>query len=263
MLTPSEVVRLAIQRGLGTIALTDHDTLGGVAKAQRAAAGSGLEVISGTEVSSEGEWGDLHILGYYVSLTSDPLNKMMQEMQNSRLGRARKMVQRLGELGMPLEWEHVQALAGGESVGRPHVARALLERGYVVTLQDAFDHFLANGGPAYVPRLKLTPEKVIRTIIAAGGVPVLAHPGYYWDILERLPEFVGYGLCGLETYYPNHSPAEIKSLERLCQKYNLIPTGGSDFHGPGFEEGAPLGSVDVPAKCVAQLREKKQQWENV
>lgn len=255
VLTPSEVVRLAAERGLDVIALTDHDTLNGVAEAQRAAADTELEVIAGVEISSEGEWGDLHILGYYVSLESGPLQEMMQAMQNARLGRARKMVERLGELGMPLEWEDVRALAGGESVGRPHVARALLKRGYVVTLQDAFDRFLANGGPAYVPRLKLTPAEVIHAIIEAGGVASLAHPGYYWTALELLPEFVGYGLRGVEVHYPNHSPDEIKALLRLCRKHGLIATGGTDFHGPGFEEGAPLGSVYVPPECVEQLRE--------
>ncbi|MBU0705261.1 MAG: PHP domain-containing protein, partial [Chloroflexi bacterium] len=145
VLMPSEVVGLAAECGLDTIALTDHDTLGGVAEAQRAAAGSGLEVIAGVEISSEGEWGDLHILGYYVNPESDPLQKITQAMRDARVGRARKMVELLGEMGMPLEWEEVRELAGGESVGRPHVARALLNRGYVVTLQDAFDRFLANG----------------------------------------------------------------------------------------------------------------------
>ncbi|MBU0704903.1 MAG: hypothetical protein KKC18_13670, partial [Chloroflexi bacterium] len=113
---------------------------------------------------------------------------------------------------------------------------------------------LANGGPAYVPRLKLTPAEVIQTIVEAGGVPVLAHPGHYWAILERLPEFIGYGLRGLETYYPNHSPTEVKTLLGLCREHGLIATGGTDFHGPGFEEGAPLGSVYVPPECVEQLR---------
>lgn len=254
MLTPSEVVGLAAERGLDTIALTDHDTLSGVAEAQRAAAGSGLEVIAGVEISSEGEWGDLHILGYYVNPESDPLQEMTRAMRDARVGRARKMVELLGEMGMPLEWEEVQELAGGESVGRPHVARALLNRGYVATLQDAFDRFLANGGPAHVPRLKLTPAEVIQTVVEAGGVPVLAHPGHYWAILERLTEFIGYGLRGLETYYPNHSPTEVETLLGLCREHRLIATGGTDFHGPGFEEGAPLGSVYVPPECVEQLR---------
>ncbi len=253
--TPSEVVHLALERGLDVIALTDHDTLGGVAEAQRAADGTGLEVIAGIEVSSEGEWGNLHILGYYVDLENGPLQKMMQAMRDSRLGRARKMVRRLGGMGMPLEWEDVRALASGGSVGRPHVARALVNRGHVATIQEAFDRFLADDGPAYVPRLKLTPAEVIQAIIGAGGVASLAHPGHYWTALELLPEFVGYGLCGLEVYYPDHSPDEIEALLTLCREHGLLATGGSDFHGPGFGEGAPLGSVYVPLECVQQLRE--------
>jgi predicted metal-dependent phosphoesterase TrpH len=248
---------LALERDVQVLALTDHDTVGGVAEAQQAAVGTGLEVISGVEISSEGEWGDLHILGYYVDPTSDVLQELMQAMRDARLGRARKMVQRLAELGMPLEWEEVQSLAGGDSVGRPHVARALLHRGYVVTLQDAFDRYLANGGPAHVPRLKVPLSQVIQTILKAGGVPVLAHPGHYQTALERLPKFVGYGLRGLEVYYPDHTPHEIESLLRLCREHDLLATGGTDFHGPGAEEGAPLGSIDVPSECVDRLREAR------
>ncbi len=246
---------MARERGLAVIALTDHDTLGGVAEAQQAAAGSELEVITGVEISSEGEWGDLHILGYYVDPENGPLQEMMQAMRDARLGRARKMIERLGKLGMPLEWEEVRVLAGGDSVGRPHVARALVNRGYVKTMQEAFDRFLANGGPAHVPRLKLTPSEVIQMIVEAGGVAVLAHPGHYWTALELLPEFVGYGLRGVEVYYPHHSPEQIEMLLGLCREYGLLVTGGTDFHGPAASEGAPLGSVYVPWECAERLRE--------
>ncbi|MFQ6102411.1 MAG: PHP domain-containing protein [Anaerolineae bacterium] len=254
--TPSEVVYLSLERGLAVIALTDHDTLGGVAEAQQAAVGTGLEVIAGVEVNSEGAWGDLHFLGYYVDPENRPLREKLQAMRDARVGRARKMVQRLSEMGMPLEWEEVRALASGESVGRPHVARALLNRGYVKTMQEAFDRFIANGGPAYVPRLRLIPPEVIQAIIEAGGVPVLAHPSHSGPAaVERIPEFVGYGLRGVEVYYPGHSPEEIEMLLELCREYGLLATGGTDFHGPGSSEGAPLGSVYVPLECVERLRE--------
>jgi len=241
---------------LAVIALTDHDTLGGVAEAQQAAVGTGLEVIAGVEVNSESAWGDLHFLGYYVDPENGPLREKLQAMRDARMGRARKMVKRLSEMGMPLEWEEVRALAGGDSVGRPHVARALLNRGYVKTLQEAFDHLIGNGGPAYVPRRRLTPPEAIQAIIEAGGVPVLAHPAYSGAAaVERMPEFVGYGLRGVEVYYPDHSPEEIEMLLGLCREYGLLVTGGSDFHGPGVEEGAPLGSVHVPLECAERLRE--------
>ena len=253
--TPSEVVYKALERGLSVIALTDHDTLAGVAEAQQAAAGTGLEIIAGVEVNSEGDWGDLHFLGYYVDPENGPLREKLQAMRDARVGRARKMVERLREMGMGLEWEEVRALAGGDSVGRPHVARALLNRGYVATMQEAFDRFINNDGPAYVPRLRLTPPEVIEAIIGAGGVPVLAHPGHYWTALERLSKFVEYGLRGVEVYYPDHSPKEIETLLELCREYGLLVTGGTDFHGPTVREGAPLGSVYVPLECVERLRE--------
>lgn len=247
---------MALERGLAVIALTDHDTLGGVAEAQQAAVGTGLEVIAGVEVNSEGDWGDLHFLGYYVDPENGPLRERLQAMQNARVGRAHQMVERLREMGMPLEWEEVRALTGGDSVGRPHLARALLNRGYVATTQEAFDRFIGNDGPAYFPRLRLTPLEVIQAIIEAGGLPVLAHPAYCGAAaVERIPEFVGYGLRGVEVYYPHHAPEEIEMLLGLCREYGLLVTGGSDFHGPGAEEGAPLGSVYVPLECVERLRE--------
>jgi predicted metal-dependent phosphoesterase TrpH len=250
--TPSEVVLLALERGLAVIALTDHDTLGGVAEAQQAALGTGLEVIAGVEVNSEGEWGDLHFLGYYV----DPENGPLRAIQDVRVERARKMVERLGEMGMALEWEAVRALAGGRSVGRPHVARALFNRGYVETLQEAFGRFIGRDGPAYVPRLRLTPSEAIQMIAVAGGVPVIAHPAHSGPAaVARIPEFVGYGLRGVEVYYPHHSPEEIEMLLELCREYGLLVTGGSDFHGSGVEGGMSLGEVYVPLECAERLQE--------
>ncbi len=254
--TPSELVCMALERGLTVIALTDHDTLGGVAEAQQAAVGTGLEVIAGMEVNSEGDWGDLHILGYYVDLNNGPLQEQLEAVQDVRVGRARKMIERLTEMGMPLAWDDVRALAGGASVGRPHVARALVNRGYVKTTKEAFDRFIANDGPAYVPRMRLSPSEVIQTIIGAGGVPVLAHAAHSGkQALALIPEMVGYGLRGLEVYYPHHSPEQIEMLLGLCREHGLLVTGGSDFHGPGSSEGAQLGSVHVPLECAERLRE--------
>jgi predicted metal-dependent phosphoesterase TrpH len=254
--TPSEVVHLALEQGLAAIALTDHDTLGGVAEAQRAAVGTRLEVIAGVEVNSEGDWGDLHFLGYYVDPENDFLREQLQAMQDARVGRARKMLEHLRDMGMTLEWGKVRALASGDSVGRPHVGRALLDRGYVKTVQEAFDRFISRDGPAYVPRLRLTPPEVIRAITGAGGVPVIAHPAHSGAAaVEHIPELVEHGLRGVEVYYPHHSPEDIETLLGLCRDYGLIATGGSDFHGQGVMEGITLGSVLVPWDCVEQLRE--------
>lgn len=254
VLSPSEVVSTALARGLSVLALTDHDTLSGVAEAQAAAAGTGLEVIPGAEVNSEGAWGDLHILGYCLDPESPLLKKRLEAMRDARLGRARKMLEKLGQMGMPLDWEEVRALAAGESVGRPHVARALLNRGYVTSIQAAFDRYIANDGPAYVPRLRLTPAEVIEAIRTAGGVAVLAHP-VHSSAVDLIPELVPLGLQGLEVYYPGHSQRDVQELLALCRRYGLLATGGSDFHGPGYEEGAPIGSVVVPLECVERLKD--------
>lgn len=253
-LSPSEVVSLALRRGLRLLALTDHDTLEGVAEAQRAAYGTRLEVIAGVEINAENKGGTLHILGYYVDLENALLQEWLQAMREARAHRARQTVERLREMGMALEMEEVEWLAGGNSIGRPHLARALLSQGYVATLQEAF-RFLAPGGPAYVPRPRLEPAEAIRAILGAGGLPVLAHPAHSGAAaLSRIAELVSYGLRGLEVYYPRHSPAEVRMLRALCRTYGLLATGGTDFHGPGADEGAPLGSVYVPWACADRLR---------
>jgi len=255
-LTPSEVVRLALERALSTIALTDHDTLGGVTEAQQAALGTGLEVIPGLEINSEGEWGDLHFLGYYVDPGNEPLREMLQAIRDARVERARRMVERLGKMGMPLKWEKVRASAGGDSIGRPHVAQALLNRGYVETLPEAFARFIGNDGPAYVPHLRFTPPEVIGAIREAGGVSVIAHPAHTGpEAVDRIPEFAAHGLGGVEVYYPHQPPEAIDRLLALCREHRLLATGGSDFHGSGVAGGTQLGSVHVPPECAERLRD--------
>jgi len=254
-LTPSEVVRLAQGHDLSVIALTDHDTLGGVAEAQQAAMHTGLEIVAGLEINSEGEWGDLHFLGYYVDPENESLREKLQAIRDTRVNRARAMLDRLATMGMPLKWEEVRASAAGDSIGRPHVAQALLKQGYVETLPEAFVRFIGNDGPAYVPRLRLTPPEVIQAIRQAGGVPVIAHPGLTGpEAVDRIPEFVAYGLGGVEVYYPQHPPETVNRLLALCREHKLLATGGSDFHGLDVAGGTQLGSVHVPFECTERLR---------
>ena len=252
-LSPSEVVRYALSQGLIALALTDHDTLGGIAEAQRAAEGADLDVIPGTEINSKWEGGALHLLGYYVDPDHPVLKRRLQRMRNARLDRAHAMLDRLEDLGLPMDWEDVDAMAQGQSMGRPHIARALLNRGYVDSIQEAFDRYISPGGAAYVPRLRLTPGEVIESIHAAGGVAVLAHPGPSGAV-DIIPRLVSLGLQGLEVYYPRQSSSDVQLLLDLCQRYGLIATGGSDFHAEDHEEGATLGSVFVPVECIEELR---------
>jgi predicted metal-dependent phosphoesterase TrpH len=253
--TPSEIVHLAIERGLSTIAITDHDTLVGIEEAQQAASGTPLEVIPGVEINAEGAWGDLHFLGYFVHPEHEKLRGQLQANRDARRERARNMVRSLTDLGMPLAWGEVRALTDGGTIGRPHIAQALLSRDYVATFAEAFERFIGRDGPAYLPHLRLEPQEAIQTIVEAGGVSVLAHPAHSGPaVVDAVPDLVRLGLRGIEVYHPDHSPQDVKGLLEISHAYGLIATGGSDYHGPGVDRGGALGSPSASPGCVEQLR---------
>jgi 3',5'-nucleoside bisphosphate phosphatase len=249
--TPSEVVGLAQAAGLRTIAITDHDTLGGLAEAVAAARGTGLEVIRGVEISTEAPDAEVHILGYYVNDANQEFGTALVRLRNARMERAQAMLNKLQALRITLSWSRVHELAQGGTVGRPHIARALQEAGYVSSVQEAFDRFLGRGRPAYVSRYKVTPAEAIRLIRLAEGVAVLAHP---WELTALLPGLVAEGLAGLETYYANYAPEVKAILRRQAEHYGLLCTGGSDFHGLDLLPENRLGTGKVPPECLAALR---------
>lgn len=249
--TPAEIAREAGARGLVAIAITDHDTTAGLDEALEAAKATALKIVPGIELSAELGSEEVHILGYYLAHHDRILNDKLDVLRRARRDRARKMVERLRELGMPLEWDRVEEIAQGSSaLGRPHVAYALEEKGYVSSFNEAFDLYIGVKRPAYVPRYKLTPVEAIAMIIAAEGLPVLAHP---WGQERFLPELVEAGLVGLEAYYPSHTTEQTELLVRLSERYGLVPTGGSDFHGYGRSVGDVLGMVSVPMKSLRRL----------
>ncbi len=248
--TPEEVVAMARTLGLRAIAITDHESTQGVGPAERAARGTGLAVVPGVEISTESALGEVHILGYFVEPESHDLEARLREIREARVLRARRMVERLAALGMPLNWERVRQLAAGESVGRPHIARALLEQGYVASTEQAFALYIGTGGPAYVSRLKVTPAEAIALIRSARGVPVLAHP---LQVTELVPALARAGLKGLEASYTGYSAEEVRFLEDTARRHGLIATGGSDFHGPDVGCGE-LGAATAPYDVVEQLR---------
>jgi predicted metal-dependent phosphoesterase TrpH len=252
-LQPAQLVRLAHQRGLDVIALTDHDTTDGIAEAQAASRPLGLEVIAGVEINTESDDGDVHFLGYFVNPYDAAFQTHLATLRNARLGRARLMVEKLAQLGLPLDWSRVQAIAGEGAVGRPHVARALLERGHIATLSEAFEKYIGHEGPAYVPRYRLTPEQAIAAIHAAGGVVSLAHPAAAGTV-PLAPRLAAAGLDALEVYYSEHSEDEREMLLALAREHDLVPTGGSDFHALDDPTHATLGAVWVPPVAVEQLR---------
>jgi len=250
-LTPTELVHLALKKDIQVIALTDHDTTQGIQEALDAARGTGLTVIPGVEVSTDVPGPhELHILGYHIDYHHVGLQQHLACLYRSRLDRARRMLDRLAETGCPLSWEYVTSLSNGGVIGRPHIAQALVDARYVDSVESAFRLYIGRGAPAYVERLKLIPEDIIEVILDAGGVPVLAHPS---RVIEHIPALSRAGLLGLEAYYPSYPEPEQRFLANLARRYNLIATGGSDFHGPGITEADDIGIADVPNAAVEQL----------
>jgi predicted metal-dependent phosphoesterase TrpH len=249
--TPSELVQVALGKGLEAIALTDHDTTGGVEEALQAAHGTGLAVIPGVEISTDVPGtNELHILGYHINVHHTELETRLSALREARIGRAQKTLARLAQTGCPIEWDHLVELSQGDVIGRPHIAQALVDAGHVDNVHMAFRHYLAKGRPAYVERYKLAPKEAIKVILAAGGVPVLAHPR---SVLAHIPELVRAGLAGLEAHYPTYPEPERVFLAKLAKKHGLIVTGGSDFHGPGITDADELGVVYVPRSAVTAL----------
>ncbi|MDH4208298.1 MAG: PHP domain-containing protein [Anaerolineae bacterium] len=252
VLSPAEVVRAAVEKGLIAIAITDHDTIDGLDEALAAAAGTGLEVVPGIELSAEHGDQEVHILGYYLDHQDVTLRDKLGLLRRARRERAWKMVGRLAGMGMPVSWELVAQIAGATSAfGRPHIAQALLDAGFVGSMDEAFDRYIGLKGPAYVARYKLSPEEALSVIADAGGVPVLAHP---WRREDLVPRLVANGLAGVEAYYPKYSTEESRALAQLAERYGLIATGGSDFHGYGDGAAQLLGQVPLPEGSVERLR---------
>lgn len=250
-LSPTEIVHKALEIGLAAIAITDHDTTGGIAEALEAARGTHLEVIPGVEISTDISQSEIHILGYYVAYRDPSLCSKLALFRDSRLARARRMVAKLIRMGVPLDWGRVQQIAGEAAVGRPHIARAMLQQGYVSSIDEAFHLYIGRNGPAYVERHRLSPAEAVQIILAASGLPVMAHPLHASHLV---PELAKNGLVGLEAYYPGYTPDETRFLLDLAAKYGLIVTGGSDFHGGTILPGHELGGVVVPQAVVENLR---------
>jgi predicted metal-dependent phosphoesterase TrpH len=256
LLAPARVVVTAREHGVGTLALTDHDTTAGVEEALAEGRRVHLDVIPGVEINTDVDEYEVHVLGYYIDCARAGLQAFLARMRAGRIDRARAMVERLAALQAPVEWARVQAIAAGASIGRPHIARALVEARRAATVQDAFERFLGRHAPAYVPRLKVTPEEAVEAICTGGGVAVLAHPGWSSSgpVIERVPRLVAHGLGGIEAYYPDHTPEMIASYVAVAERYHLIVTGGTDFHGGGLATRVPPGSVAVPAEVLPALR---------
>lgn len=249
---PAEVVEKAGKAGLTALAVTDHDTIRGVAPALEAGREIGITVLPGVELAAEEEDGEVHLLGYLFDPHHPLLREELARLEKARLARVERMVEKIRALGIPLALERVLALAGEGTVGRPHVARALVEIGAVGSVAEAFARYLERHGPAYVPRLKMAPEEAVLLIRRAGGVAVLAHPGLS-RCEELIPRLVSAGLQGLEVYHPEHTPQMVEHYRGLCRRYGLLATGGSDYHGAGHRRYSRLGEVTAPDEVVEKM----------
>ena len=253
LLTPAALVTYASERGVSTIGLTDHDSTNGIATGMAIGAELGVTVIPGVELSSEIEGLQAHILGYFIDPASESLQREFAWMNRSRRERIGRIVQNLNAAGIPVDLESVIAGAGDGTIGRPHVARVLVTNGYAESVSDAFARYLTRGTPGYAISEKITPEGAIQAINRAGGVAVLAHPWSTRDPLAAVERLAPAGLTGLECYYGEYTQAVRDDLAKLASNFGLIPTGGSDFHGPGVKS-VDLGAVKVPSESVEALR---------
>jgi len=255
--SPAEVVRLARSRDVALLAITDHDTIAGHDEAIAAGDVLGVRIIRGIEISALSRDGEVHVLGYGVRPTDEATRARIASLRSVREARARGILARLASFGVHIPFDRVQALAGDAIIGRPHVARAMVQAGAVATEQEAFDTYLAEGKPAFVPHEGLTPAQAVQLIHDAGGLAVLAHPGLYvGDLAALLDEMIPAGLDGIEAFYPLHTPEQTTQYVKIARQHRLLMTGGSDFHGPRGDAELTLGAVNVPGEAVAALMER-------
>jgi predicted metal-dependent phosphoesterase TrpH len=250
-LTPEALVAHAISRGLDVLAVTDHDSVAGVSNAIEAAEGSRVLIIPGVELSAVHDGRDVHVLGYFIDYEDPHLLAHLEDLRLARLHRAESIVEALQQAGYDLRIDDVLALAGGGSVGRSHVARALVNGGHVESIPDAFADLLGRGKPFYVTKDVRSPVEVLDVIRSAGGLSVLAHPGVT-RVDDLLPELIEAGLSGIEAYHAEHSDEDRVRYARMAEEHGLLVTGGSDYHGIGSPS-ADLGDVDLPAGAAEGL----------
>ncbi len=253
-LSPEEVISKAAALGLAIIALADHDTVDGIVPALREAQKfPQLKVIPAVEVSTDVPSGEVHILGYFIDYTSRELAETLVRFRHSRERRAQGMVAKLADLGIHIEWQRVREIADTGTIARPHIARAMLEKGYIRSIREAFDKYIGRDGPAYVEREKLTPAEAVELVVQTNGLPVMAHPLTAPEPEAMVAELKLAGLVGMEAYYNGYTIDEIERLARLANKHGLIVTGGSDYHGLGDSDETMMGGADVPVESAERL----------
>lgn len=262
-LTPTELVELTVGQGVVWHALTDHDSTEGIAEARRAAAlHADYHLIPGVEMGTDIEGAEVHMLGLFLDPADDALQATLAKLREGRIGRGEGIVRKLATLGVHIKFERVQEIAGDASVGRPHIAQALVEAGYVPTVKEAFDRWISRNGPAYVEREKMTPEEAVRFIVERGGLACLAHPAELPDFEKHLASLKGAGMAAMEVYYKDYPPETVERLRVTAEEFGLLPLGGSDYHGIfGPEEPLP-GNIPLPDSSIERLLEAARRLPN-
>jgi predicted metal-dependent phosphoesterase TrpH len=268
-LTPTELVQKAAGLGLVALAVTDHDTVGGLAEARLAASEAGLDLVPGVELSVEDEGGRFHLLGYLFEPDNEELQETLQTIRESRARRNAQMGEKMAALGLPVTMDDVRAEAGEDAdvIARPHFAQALMKKGVVGSVKEAFDRYLATDKPLYLPKQVLTPADAIALLHRAGGLAVMAHPGLIalndGALARRIEQLTADAVMdGVEAYYSQHSPAQTERFLALAQRLGLVVTGGSDFHGTPKPH-VPLGIVyegrPAPMRLLEELRARREE----
>lgn len=251
--TPAELIDMAKTKGLAGIALTDHDSIEGFPELSAAAATANVEVMTGVELSCEYNGKDLHVLGYGVDFTNAPLQTLLRDFRGARERRGERIVEKLAEQGVHIEMSHVLAKAGNGALGRPHIAEALIEAGYVANHAEAFARFIGEGCAAYVDKFKMQPAQAVASVHAARGLAFVAHPGYYMEDYDAFLHLIDQGFDGVEVFHPYHIPPVIKRLLELARDRGLLISGGSDFHG--FAGRDNMGEPEVSHALFERIQE--------
>jgi len=253
--TPSEVVVSAKQAGLDIISLTDHDSVSGIDEAIETGKANGVEVIAGMELSANYNGFEIHILGYFMNHRDKSLVESLGAFQAARRERAQRIVDKLNKLNIPLDLDDVLEHVTGDSVGRPHIATALVNEGHAASYQQAFNKYLGDGRPAYERKHHFSPEETIQLITQSGGLSFLAHPGRSISE-ELLLRLINGGLDGIEVVHPAHTPELANYYRGIVNEYFLLESGGSDFHGGNKNDNETLGQYTISASCVDVMRRR-------
>lgn len=254
LLTPKELIRLAADLSLKGIGITDHDTIQGWKEAEEAGAHYKIQILRGIELNTDWLGKEVHILGYEVDSSSNDLKDKLKSLSKAREQRMLEILERLATQGIRICEDEVRQFAQGESIGRPHIAQVLVERGFARNIREAFERYIGIGSPAYVSRYKLTTEEGIELVREARGIPVLAHPGMQ-RLEEEIPAWVEVGLQGIEVLHSEHKPEDVTKYRAIASQYHLLMTGGSDFHGEALKPGVELGRWGVSLSVLQQIFE--------